>query len=153
MTLKRLVAGLAHAVALSCLSIGLAHAQCKRVVISANPDHPPYHWAEGDRIAGASIALTGRILTNWAWPGRPGTSALGRACSSRRSTGRSTSSSASSPRPNGKPYLAFTPSPAFPNPMALFTPRRKPSKFDTYSDPWASVVVAPHWWRSLWRSL
>ena len=29
MTLKRLVAGLAHAVALSCLSIGLAHAQCK----------------------------------------------------------------------------------------------------------------------------
>ena len=39
-----------------------AAAQCTRVVFSANPDYPPYHWAEGDRIVGASVALTGRIL-------------------------------------------------------------------------------------------
>jgi polar amino acid transport system substrate-binding protein len=39
-----------------------AAAQCTRVVFSANPDYPPYHWADGDRIVGASVALTGRIL-------------------------------------------------------------------------------------------
>ena len=34
-----------------------ARAQCTKLVFSANPDYPPYHWAEGERIVGASVAL------------------------------------------------------------------------------------------------
>lgn len=134
MTLKRLVAGLAHAVALSCLSIGLAHAQCKRVVISANPDYPPYHWAEGDRIVGASIALTGRILDELgvAWEARnvgPWPRVLKQA-----EYGQIDLVVSLKPTPEREAYLSFTPSPAFPNPMALFTLKTQAFKFDTYSD-------------------
>ena len=50
------------AAALLLLAMAPAGAQCTRVILSANPDYPPYHWAEGDRIVGASVALTGRIL-------------------------------------------------------------------------------------------
>ena len=37
-------------------------AECPRVVFSANPNYPPFHWVEDGKLVGASIELTERIF-------------------------------------------------------------------------------------------
>lgn len=111
-----------------------AAAQCTRVVFSANPDYPPYHWAEGDRIVGASVALTGRILDDLGvpWEARyvgPWLRVLKSA-----EYGEIDLVVSLKPTPERQVYLDFTPSPAFPNPMALFVARAKPLKFNAPAD-------------------
>lgn len=45
------------------LCIGQAHGTtCTQLVFSANPNYPPFHWAERGQLVGASIELTGRIF-------------------------------------------------------------------------------------------
>lgn len=134
MTLKRLLAGIAQALALLGLSALPAAAQCKRVVLSANPDYPPYHWAEGDRIVGASIALTGRILDELGvpWEARhvgPWLRVLKLA-----EQGQIDLVVSLKPTPEREAFLAFTQNPAFPNPMAVFTLSAQPFKFEVYAD-------------------
>lgn len=113
---------------------GPAAAQCKRVVFSANPDYPPYHWAEGDHIAGASVALTGRILDELGvpWEARfvgPWLRVLKSA-----EYGEIDLVVSLKPTPEREAYLEFTRSPAFPNPMAVFATRARPVKFDGFAD-------------------
>ena len=50
-----------------------AGTDCDRVVFSAYPDYPPYHWQDGEQIVGASVALTGKILDAMGvrWEARP----------------------------------------------------------------------------------
>jgi polar amino acid transport system substrate-binding protein len=126
---------LAAAVALM-LFIGPARGagECTRVVFSAHPDYPPYHWAEGDKLVGASVALTGRILDDlgvrWEarfvgpWPRVLKSAEFGEidlVVSLKRT-------------PEREVYLAFTSAPAFPNPMAVFVARARPLKFDGPQD-------------------
>ncbi len=111
-----------------------AWAQCTRVVFSANPDYPPYHWAEGDRIVGASVALTGRILDQLGvrWEARfvgPWQRVLKSA-----EYGEIDLIVSLKPTPEREAYLEFTRAPAFPNPMAVFVPRGRPLKFDRPED-------------------
>jgi len=45
------------------LCIGPAHANsCTQLVFSANPNYPPFHWADRGQLVGASIELTERIF-------------------------------------------------------------------------------------------
>lgn len=37
-------------------------ADCPRVVFSANPNYPPFHWVEDGKLMGASIELTERVF-------------------------------------------------------------------------------------------
>jgi len=118
---------------LACLT-GAQAAECTRVVLSANPDYPPYHWAEGDRIVGASVALTGRILDELGvpWEARhmgPWPRVLKSA-----EFGQIDLIVSLKPTPEREAYLAFTRSPAFPNPMAVFTTKARPLKFDSPQD-------------------
>ena len=111
-----------------------AWAQCTRVVFSANPDYPPYHWAEGDRIVGASVALTGRILDELgvAWQARfvgPWPRVLKSA-----EFGEIDLVVSLKPTPEREAYLEFTRNPAFPNPMAVFVARARPLRFDAPED-------------------
>ena len=39
-------------------------AECKRMVISADPAYPPLHWFDGDTLQGASIDIAKRVLTD-----------------------------------------------------------------------------------------
>ncbi len=127
--------GLALAVLATPLSGTAATAgPCNRVVFSANPDYPPYHWAEGDRIVGASVALTGRILDELgvAWEARhvgPWPRVLKSA-----EHGQIDLIVSLKPTPEREAYLVFTRAPAFPNPMAVFTARARPVKFDSPQD-------------------
>lgn len=111
-----------------------AGAQCTRVVFSANPDYPPYHWAEGGRIVGASVALTGRILDELgiAWEARsvgPWPRVLKSA-----EYGQIDLIVSLKPTPERESYLVFTRSPAFANPMAVFSSRARPVRFDDPRD-------------------
>lgn len=111
-----------------------AAAQCTRVVFSANPDYPPYHWAEGQRIVGASVALTGRILDELGvpWEARfvgPWPRVLKSA-----EHGEIDLVVSLKPTPEREAYLEFTRSPAFPNPMAVFAARERPLKFERPED-------------------
>lgn len=111
-----------------------AAAQCTRVVFSANPDYPPYHWAEGDRIVGASVALTGRILDELGvrWETRfvgPWPRVLKSA-----EFGEIDLVVSLKPTPEREVYLEFTRSPSFPNPMAVFAAHARPLKFDAPQD-------------------
>ncbi|MBQ0960674.1 transporter substrate-binding domain-containing protein [Ideonella sp. 4Y11] len=126
---------LAVSLVLALLSTSVAQgAECPRLVLSANPDYPPYHWAEGDRIVGASIALTGRILDELGvpWEARhvgPWPRVLKSA-----EFGQIDLIVSLKPTPEREAYLAFTRSPAFPNPMAVFTTKARPLKFETPQD-------------------
>ncbi|MGY0193888.1 substrate-binding periplasmic protein [Leptothrix sp. BB-4] len=109
-------------------------APCTRVVFSANPDYPPYHWAEGDRIVGASVALTGRILDELgvAWEARhvgPWPRVLKSA-----EHGQIDLIVSLKPTPEREAYLVFTRAPAFPNPMAVFAAKARPVRFDSPQD-------------------
>lgn len=111
-----------------------AAAQCTRVVFSANPDYPPYHWADGDRIVGASVALTGRILDELgvSWEARfvgPWPRVLKSA-----EYGEIDLVVSLKPTPEREAYLDFTRAPAFPNPMAVFVARARPLKFEVPED-------------------
>lgn len=111
-----------------------AAARCSRVVFSANPDYPPYHWAEGDRIVGASVVLTGRILDQLgvAWEARhvgPWPRVLKSA-----EHGQIDLVLSLKPTPEREAYLVFTPAPAFPNPMAVFTTKARPLHFEQPQD-------------------
>ncbi|MEY2655341.1 MAG: hypothetical protein RLZZ524_2369 [Pseudomonadota bacterium] len=121
--------------ALAALSIP-AHAagDCRRVVFSANPDYPPYHWAEGDRIVGASVTLTGRILDELgiAWEARhvgPWPRVLKSA-----EHGQIDLIVSLKPTPEREAYLLFTAAPAFPNPMAVFAAKARPIAFESPQD-------------------
>lgn len=125
--------GLMLLAALSVLAIPAA-AQCTRVVFSANPDYPPYHWAEGDRIVGASVALTGRILDELGvrWEARfvgPWPRVLKSA-----EYGEIDLVVSLKPTSEREVYLDFTRSPAFPNPMAVFATRARPLSFNGPQD-------------------
>ncbi|MEY2690057.1 MAG: hypothetical protein RL375_4257 [Pseudomonadota bacterium] len=111
-----------------------AAGDCSRVVLSAHPDYPPYHWAEGDKLVGASVALTGRILDElgvpWEarfvgpWPRVLKSAEYGEidlVLSLKRT-------------PEREAYLTFTATPSFPNPMAVFVSRARPLKFDSPED-------------------
>lgn len=111
-----------------------AAAQCTRVVFSANPDYPPYHWAEGERIVGASVELTGRILDELGvrWEARfvgPWPRVLKSA-----EFGEIDLVVSLKPTPEREVYLEFTRSPSFPNPMAVFASHSRPLKFDSPAD-------------------
>lgn len=111
-----------------------AWTQCTRVVFSANPDYPPYHWAEGDRIVGASVVLTGRILDELGirWEARfvgPWPRVLKSA-----EYGEIDLVVSLKPTPERELYLEFTRTPAFPNPMAVFVARARPLSFESPQD-------------------
>lgn len=119
---------------LGLLGAPAAATQCTRVVFSANPNYPPYHWAEGERIVGASVALTGRILDELGvrWEARfvgPWLRVLKSA-----EYGEIDLVVSLKPTPEREVYLDFTRSPAFPNPMAVFTTRERPIRFDGPED-------------------
>jgi polar amino acid transport system substrate-binding protein len=137
MRCKRINAGLALVGLLLATATAVAApaaAPCTRVVFSANPDYPPYHWAEGDRIVGASVALTGRILDELgvAWQARhvgPWPRVLKSA-----EHGQIDLIVSLKPTPEREAYLVFSPSPAFANPMAVFAAKARPLKFDEPQD-------------------
>jgi polar amino acid transport system substrate-binding protein len=107
---------------------------CSRVVFSAHPDYPPYHWQDGERIVGASVTLTGMILDDMGvrWEARfvgPWLRVLKTA-----ERGDIDLVAGLKPTPERAQFLAFTAAPAFPNPMAVFVAKARPIPFEGFRD-------------------
>lgn len=115
--------------ALLVLSLGTAQAaECTRLVFSANPNYPPFHWSDHGQLQGASIELTLRILRE-----------LGVAAEARylgpwnrvlraAEQGEIDLVVALRVTPEREGYLAFTQARFFANPMAVFV--RTDQRFD-----------------------
>ena len=39
-----------------------SYAQCKKIIVSADPAYPPLHWFDGTQLQGASIEIARRVL-------------------------------------------------------------------------------------------
>ena len=51
-------------------SLASSHQSYNEVVVSAHPDYAPFHWVDDGRFTGASIDITGSILTGMGVPWR-----------------------------------------------------------------------------------
>jgi len=36
--------------------------ECEKLVVTAHPEYPPYHWRDGTKIVGASVDITREVL-------------------------------------------------------------------------------------------
>lgn len=111
-----------------------ASSACDRVIASAHPDYPPYHWREGGRIVGASVDLNklvfGEIgvqfeaIYTGPWKRVLKTAENGDidfVMSLKKTPQRST-------------YLLYTEAPAFENPFTVFTLKSKQFPLNTWTD-------------------
>ena len=111
-----------------------ARAECTRVVFSANPDYPPYHWAERGRLVGASVALTGRILDQLGVPWEARAIGPWPRVLKAAESGQIDLVVGLKRTPERELYLSFTRTPAFSNPVAVFADKARPLKFEQPDD-------------------
>jgi len=108
---------------LLCVLAAVCNAQateCPRVIFSANPNYPPFHWVEDGKLVGASIELTERIF------GELGVGAEARYLGPwnrvlrAAEQGRIDMVAALKPTPEREAFLLFTSARFSTNPMAVF---------------------------------
>lgn len=125
------------AAALFCLTAVESEAsvdECKKVIASAHPNYPPYHWQEGNEIVGASVDLNRLVFQEIgvefaAVYSGPWKRVLATAegnmidfvMSLKRTSERET-------------FLKFTDYPAFPNPFTAFTLAENSFDLERWSD-------------------
>ncbi|GAA0778583.1 transporter substrate-binding domain-containing protein [Roseibium denhamense] len=130
----RLLTVVVAIVFLSSVAKAVSQNTCSKVIASAHPDYPPYHWQEGDKIVGASVDLNEMIFEElgvqftavFAGPWKRVLKSaeyneIDFVMSLKRTSERET-------------YLEFTTTPAFENPFAIFTLENRTFPFETWSD-------------------
>jgi len=109
-------------------------AECTRVVFSANPNYPPFHWSDHGKLYGASIELTERIFKE-----------LGVAAEARylgpwnrvlraAQAGEIDLVTALKITPERETFLAFTRARFSANPMAVFVPAGRRFSYQGWND-------------------
>lgn len=100
-------------------------ASCEKVVISVGPDYPPLHWYDGKAFHGASIDIVSRVFADmhvpveWRYVG-PFARVLATA-----QAGKIDVIASLKMTPERKAFLAFSSSPAFNDPVAVFVARTR----------------------------
>lgn len=96
--------------------------ECTKVVFSAHPEYPPFHWREGDAVVGASIEITRRIFAEMGIAAEaPFVGPWPRVLKAAEH-GEIDLVAALKDTPERRQYMEFTSSPFFDNPMAVFVP-------------------------------
>ncbi len=111
-----------------------AAAECKKLVISADPAYPPLHWQKGNVLQGASIEIATKILDDLGVPYEvryvgPWSRVLHSA-----EQGEIDMISTLKVTPERLGYLEFTSNPAFANPIAVFVPRNSSLHYSKWDD-------------------
>ncbi|WP_168188053.1 ABC transporter substrate-binding protein [Hahella sp. CCB-MM4] len=109
-------------------------AECKRVVFSAHPNYPPYHWAEGDQIVGASVDVAKIILDELGMPYESRFVGPWKRVLLNAEKGEIDLVLALKDVPDRRQYLEFTRSPFYENPVAVFVPKGHEFEFKQWSD-------------------
>ena len=129
---KRCWVGVVCLVVCSCA--GVAQARCDRMVVSADPAYPPLHWYDGTTLQGASIEIAKRVLTDLKIdfeirPAGPFPRVLHMA-----ERGDIDMLATVKKTPEREAFLLYPNTPAFINPVAVFTSREHPVTYHERSD-------------------
>lgn len=111
-----------------------ARAECTRLVLAADPDYPPLHWFDGNAMQGASIAIAKRVLNDLQIPFEVrylGPFPRVMAAAERGDIDMVVTLKKTQER---EAFLLFPSTPAFVNPVAVFTARARPITFKSRDD-------------------
>jgi polar amino acid transport system substrate-binding protein len=126
-------------VKLSCIvlltgALSVAHAQCTRVVLAADPDYPPLHWYDGNTMHGASIAIAQRVLDDLKIPYEVRYLGPFPRVMAAAERGDIDMVATLKKTPERETFLLYPKAAAFVNPVAVFTSRDRPITFNNRAD-------------------
>ncbi|MES2952904.1 MAG: transporter substrate-binding domain-containing protein [Pseudomonadota bacterium] len=111
-----------------------AHAQCTRLVLAADPDYPPLHWFDGTAMHGASIAIAKRVLEDLQIPYEVRYLGPFPRVMAAAERGDIDMVATLKKTPEREAFLLYPKTPAFANPVAVFTARERPIAFTGRAD-------------------
>ncbi|WP_421865715.1 substrate-binding periplasmic protein [Motiliproteus sp.] len=115
--------------------IPLAQAtECTRVVATAHPDYPPYHWFDGQQMRGASIEINRLIFAELGIPFSVSYTGPWKRVLHAARQGQVDLVMALKKTPARQEFLDFTEAPILPNPFAVFVERSRPFEFNNWDD-------------------
>lgn len=120
--------------ALLCAWMGHAHADCSRLVLTADPAYPPLHWYDGQKLQGASIEIARRVLEDLKIPYEIRYVGPFPRVILMAQRGDVDMVVTLKQTPEREQFLLFPKTPAFSNPVAVFASRKHVFKFRSRSD-------------------
>ncbi|KQV90370.1 hypothetical protein ASD15_24020 [Massilia sp. Root351] len=111
-----------------------AAAECSKVIVSADPDYQPLHWYDGQSLRGASIDLATRVLEDIGAPYEVRYSGPWKRVLAAAQAGQVDLVATLKILPERERYLAFAPTPAFRNPVAIFVDRQRSFAYANWDD-------------------
>ena len=111
-----------------------AAAECSKVIVSADPDYQPLHWYDGQTLRGASIDLATRVLEDIGAPYEVRYTGPWKRVLAAAQAGQVDLVATLKILPERERYLAFAPTPAFPNPVAIFVDRQRSFAYANWDD-------------------
>lgn len=116
------------------MASGLQATQCQKVVASAHPAYPPYHWNQDGEIVGASVDLHRKIFAELGVDfSSPYQGPWKRVLMSAKQ-GQIDLVMALKKTPERQQFLAFTEHPIFPNPFSVFVSAERTFSFEQWAD-------------------
>jgi len=112
----------------------LSAANCNKIIITSDPEYPPFHWYNGAALRGASIRIVTRVLEDMNIPYElrylgPFARVLAMA-----QAGKVDIVTTLKDTPERRAYLTFTSTPAFQNPIGVFVASNKAISYSRWQD-------------------
>lgn len=112
----------------------MAHAQCTRLVIAADPAYPPMHWFDGENMQGASVEIAKRVLDDLKIPYLVQFFGPFPRIMKMAENGEVDMVTTLKKTPEREQFLLYPKTPALSNPVAVFQSRQRPFKFQDRAD-------------------
>ncbi|MBP0597700.1 transporter substrate-binding domain-containing protein [Herbaspirillum sp. LeCh32-8] len=109
-------------------------AECAKLVVSADSDYAPLHWYDGKRLTGASIEIARRALTALDIPFEVRYVGPFHRVLKDAETGEVAMVASLKNTPERQQYLAYTSTPLFANPIAVFVARDRNFTYTGWTD-------------------
>jgi len=108
--------------------------ECQKVIASAHPAYPPYHWNDGGSIVGASVDIHKIIFSELGIPFDAKFFGPWKRVLLNAEEGSFDFVMALKKTPARQAYLNFTEAPVFPNPFSVFVERTSLFPFEKWED-------------------
>ncbi|MBV8501890.1 MAG: transporter substrate-binding domain-containing protein [Paucibacter sp.] len=107
---------------------------CDRVIVTADPSYPPFHWYDGHRLRGASIDLTEEVLRRLGLRYEIRYVGPWMRVLSKAQAGQVDMVVTLKDTPERRVYLSYVPTPAFDNRIAVFVAKSRAFPFAGVDD-------------------
>ncbi|WP_069186532.1 substrate-binding periplasmic protein [Candidatus Terasakiella magnetica] len=108
--------------------------ECNKVIATAHPEYPPYHWKANGKIIGASVALTKKIFDELGIEFEARYEGPWKRVLSSAKAGRFDMVLALKKTQERALFLEFTTKPIAPNPFAVFMKANSAFEYDEWAD-------------------